>query len=378
MQLPILNPQFHTAIIAITFLLLFIISFKKRTDKALFPSEITQELKGLAILTIIFGHIGYFLDSNDKFLFPLSIVSGMGVNLFLFLSGYGLTKSTITKPLSYIQFYRKRLSRLFIPMWIVLTLLLLLDWQVLGITYNLTEIIKNYFGFFPVADIYTSVNSVLWYFTFITFYYLLYPFVSFKKLIFIAPLLFYIATDLLLKQLLSVNENLQTPLINKDVLTLYQLHTFAFPLGMFFALLPIYSKKLSLNKPYQSLLNVLRNHPLLVNITLLGLLLYIFSYTAVNSKVGESKLMEQVVSNITMLSIVLVFIIKRFSLKAFSILGIYSYEIYLIHWPLIYRYDFLYQFLPASVATILYLIILLFLGYLLQKLTEKIVRTIKL
>jgi peptidoglycan/LPS O-acetylase OafA/YrhL len=107
-------------------------------------------------------------------------------------------------------------------------------------------------------------------------------------------------------------------------------------------------------------------------------LLYIFSYTAVNSKVGESKFMEQLLSNITMLSIILVFILKRFELKLLTILGIYSYEIYLLHWPLVYRYDFLYQILPASIATIIYIGLLIIIGLILQKLSEKIAKIIRI
>ena len=379
MQLPITNPELHTLIIILAFFVSFILTFRKRNEKSLFSPNVTAELKGFAILTIVFGHIGYFLDSNNTFLYPLSIASGVGVNLFLFLSGYGLTKSTISKALSPLQFYKKRLLRIYIPMWIVITLLLILDSGFLGLKYDLKVLIKSYLGFFPVADIYASLNSVLWYFTFIVFYYLIYPILTFKKLLYISPLIVFGLTHFMLKQDLPIYQTLQDTYINKDVLTLYKLHIMAFPLGMFFALLPLYVNKIGLlKKPYQYLLNLLKNHPLVINVILIVILLYIFSYTALNSKVGESKFMEQLISNITMLSIVLVFILKRFEVKILTILGIFSYEIYLLHWPLVYRYDFLYQYLPASLATILYIGILLGLGFLLQKLSEKIAKTIRI
>src|SRR5690348_6614939 len=58
----------------------------------------TQELKGVAILAVVFGHIGYFLVDDNRFLFPLSVGAGVGVNIFLFLSGYGLTLGLLKKP----------------------------------------------------------------------------------------------------------------------------------------------------------------------------------------------------------------------------------------------------------------------------------------
>jgi peptidoglycan/LPS O-acetylase OafA/YrhL len=53
-------------------------------------------------------------------------------------------------------------------------------------------------------------------------------------------------------------------------------------------------------------------------------------------------------------------------------LGIYSFEIYLLHWPLLSRYNFLFKFLPAGLATFLYLPILLGLAYLMNKLIDKL------
>ena len=47
--------------------------------------------------------------------------------------------------------------------------------------------------------------------------------------------------------------------------------------------------------------------------------------------------------------------------------GIYSYEIYLLHWPLMYRFDFVYKILPPALATCLYLFIFIGLGMVLQR-----------
>ena len=68
-------------------------------------------------------------------------------------------------------------------------------------------------------------------------------------------------------------------------------------------------------------------------------------------------------SIVTSLLFIALFIIKRFDIKTLYWFGFYSYEIYLFHWPLMYRYDFLYKYLPAWLALALYLVIFIGLGW---------------
>ena len=58
------------------------------------------------------------------------------------------------------------------------------------------------------------------------------------------------------------------------------------------------------------------------------------------------------------------FIFKKTKFRFLELVGIYSFEIYLLHWPLIGRYDVLYRYLPAWLATFLYLPVLLVLAWL--------------
>ena len=374
MQQEIQDPQFQTIILIVILFTTLLFTLKRRKkDDPIFPTNITQEIKGFAILTIVFGHIGYFLDTQDKFLYPLSIASGIGVNLFLFLSGYGLTLSSLKKKLSMLDFFKKRLGRLFISMWIVLGILLFLDWSILSVIYERKTIIQNLLGFFPDADIYTSVNSVLWYFTFILFYYLTFSlFTLSKKLLMISPLAIFIISDYLLTHELPFR-------INPDVLNLYELHVYAFPLGIAIALLPTYIKLIpKLSNLFSRVVMWLKTHNRFLNVIILSVLAYIFIYTSINSGIGEGIETEQKISTISTFSILLFFILKRFNTKFLEILGIFSYEIYLIHWPLIYRYDLLYKYLPASIATVVYLLVLLGLSWCLQKATNKIGKLLRI
>lgn len=60
----------------------------------LIDKKSSKELKGIAVIFVILSHFASYLNVSGLFkvLFPLG---GIGVALFLFLSGYGLTKSTL-------------------------------------------------------------------------------------------------------------------------------------------------------------------------------------------------------------------------------------------------------------------------------------------
>ncbi len=360
MQIDIINGPAENLIFINIFLLALILSVKKIKTTHSFTPQMTEELKGLAILAVLFSHIGYFLIADHRFLFPLSTIAGVGVNLFLFLSGMGLTFSSLKHPLSILKFYLKRLPRLFLPMWIVLSIYLLMDWILLQKTYPITTTVENFLGFFPRADLFLDINSPLWYFTMISFYYLVYPLVFHRKIAYLAPLLLLLIPSLLFKQELP---------ITKDVLNLYKVHLISFPLGVFFALI-IQEKNLSLFRFH------FKNIFLRSNLVffLIPIFLGVFAYTSINSGVGLEKEIEQTISLITMFSIIFVFIAKKIEFNIFHIFGKYSYEIYLLHWPLLSRYDLFYQYLPASIATVIYLSEFILLAYLLQKIVGMIIK----
>lgn len=362
MQISIDNAQFNTLIFGVIFWGTVILSIRKAKDKAFFAPFKTQEMKGFAILAIVFSHIGYFLSTDTRFLWPMSVLAGVGVNLFLFLSGFGLAVSSLNRPLSIKDFYLKRLKKLFIPLWTIAIIFLTIDYFILQKTYPFTEIWKSFLGFFPVADLFQNLNSPLWYFSLILFYYLIFPLTFFKKAVYFSPVLILVFSFILLKVHLPFD-------ISKDVLNLYKTHFAAFPLGVLFAIL-INDENLS------HLKGKFKNIFLKSNLKYVLILVFavLFGYLSINSGVGESKNIEQTISLITMFSIVFLFVVKNFQIKLFAIFGIYSYEIYLIHWPILSRYEYIYKYLPAWIATILYLILFLGLGFLLQKLVKKLER----
>lgn len=356
MQINIPDPFFQTNLFTIALLLITLLSSKKDTHPHEMNRDHTNQLKGLAIMMVIFSHIGYFLDSQDKFLYPLSVAGGVGVNIFLFLSGFGLTFSTLKSHTSILGFYFKRLSRIYFPLWLAVSLFLILDFFILQVNYPTRTIIYNFFGFIPDADIYTSFNSPLWYFTLILFYYLIFPLFFWKK----APILS--AVLILVFSLFLIRLNL--PVV-PDVLKLYKLHILAFPLGIIFAVLQ--------NGKYK-ITDLIKNTNPTLRYVLTLLLILSISYTAIHSGVGEATRVEQFISLITMISFIFVVLFLPFKSKFLITLGIYSYEIYLIQWPLLYRYDFLYKFFPASFSTLFYIIIFILIGFCLKNVSSSFLK----
>jgi peptidoglycan/LPS O-acetylase OafA/YrhL len=309
-------------------------------------------LKGLAILTVIFAHIGFYLVNNHTFLYPLSTVSGVGVNIFLFLSGFGLVMSSLKRQESLGATYKHRFLKLLIPFWLTLGLTFLADYFLLGRNYGWPYIIQSLLGFFNHADLYADVNSPLWYITITIFYYLLFPLLFYRK----RPWLSAIAIFGISFLILLIN-----PAPIASISYMYSLHLLAFPLGMILA--NLFVKADFWKKLFQ------RVEPRFwqrLYWPAILIFLAIALYFMTDSHVGEG-FKEELASLAIVSALLALFIIKKKENGFLYVIGLYSYEIYLIHWPLMYRYDFLFRFLPVWLALALYIPILIGLGWLIQK-----------
>ena len=367
-MLSINNPIQSTWIFICIFLLSVFLFYRSQKDNTLSYSR-TQELKGFAIFAIIFSHIGYFLISDHQFLFPLSIMAGVGVNMFLFLSGFGLTMSQMKKEETTGTFYRRRVLKLLIPFWLILISFLTLDWFVLQIGYSKEFITKAFFGIFTQAQIFNDLNSPFWYFTLILFYYLLFPIVFSKKYAWLSGIVLYG---------LSYTVIVMKPEFLKEVLNLYKAHLIAFPAGICIAWLSTHSKIISGRINISRLKHVYNKfEKIIYPLALAGLLVFI-GYFGIHSKVGAEINLEQSISLLTMTAIIILFLIKKYEYKILGLFGLYSYELYLLHWPIMSRYDIFYSYVPAWLATVLYLGLFIGLSWLLRKVTQYILILLKI
>lgn len=359
MQITVLDPKFQTLLFGALFLAALLLSTRRVKREEPFPPSLTNDLKGFAILTVVFGHIGYVLSRQTEFLFPLSIMAGVGVNVFLFLSGLGLTLSQEKGGLRPMAFYKHRLTTIMIPLWITLVVFYALDFFWLQKTYPAASVVQSVFGVYPRAVMFEHVNAPLWYLSLILSYYLFFPFLYRKSRPYLSALL------VLIVNLLCIAAAF--PFVG-DTIWLYIIHCNAFPLGM----LAAQAVKRLPKRPLSELV------PRAFRIPMALVLACAIAYMATHA--GLVEWYEQPVSMLMTLSLVALFALLPFRSGLLALFGTYSYEIYLLHWPLLSRHDFLYRTLPSWIATATYLVALIALGWLLHRVSGALVRkkTIKL
>lgn len=357
----------QTSLFIALFLGALLLTSRRRLERCTLSPHMTAELKGVAILAVIFAHIGHFLVEDHRFLVPLSLSAGVGVNLFLVLSGYGLTYSMMRRSSSLLEFYRRRVSRIFIPLWIALFAILFIDRVFLDISYPIKTMAHAFVGFFPQANIYEDINAPLWYLTIALFYYAIYPILFFKRFPIVSSLLITATGYAVTKQLLPVDE---------DVLDTYRLHVFAFPLGVFCA--AVFCTEITrLKNGIKKLTDLLSQPgyaPLLIRIACATILSLVVAYTTIHANIGKEASLEQRTSLVTTMALIGIFILKPFEIRFLSLMGRYSYEMYLIHWPLLYRYDLFYSWLPGAIATWTSLLFFLGMSHLIQMISKQIRR----
>ena len=356
-------------VIAFAILVLFT-TLKQSTHSDVFPVSVTNELKGLGILTVVFAHFAYMKVTNAEFLFPLSIIAGVGVDLFLFMSGFGLTVGMLKRPMKTVDFYKKRVIKIFIPFWIALIIMFIADALFMDKTYSVGYIIKSMLGFFPTADGFGDVNSPFWYITWMIMFYLLYPLVFFKDKPWLsAIILAVIATIIGTFNIFDLGSN-----------WLHRLHTVAFSMGIILAWL-LQVKEGEKNRFIEYIKDFRDNSKDMKYIVIAIMFVIVFyvsqrtgagSWPALTSILGQGFFVEQLMSIVIMLAFTIIFILKKIDSKFLTMYGVYSYEVYLIHWPLMAKYDIFFVYLPAWAAVIAWLVAFILVSMLLQRLVTPV------
>ena len=371
MPITLTDDIYQTNLIVIAVLIAVVLfTFKRAKHTDLFPVSVTQELKGLGILTVVFAHFAYMLVTNADFLFPLSIIAGVGVDLFLFMSGYGLTVGMLKKPLPIFEFYKRRVIKIFIPFWVAIILIFAANAIFLDIHYTVPYMIQSLLGWFPTAEGFNDVNSPFWYITWMMMFYILFPLVfSTKRPWLSAIILSVIATLIGVYNPLEMGDN-----------WLHRLHTVAFSLGIIFAwlLFETKDKENKLVKVLKHFRNESKFMPYVVIALMLAVVVYMSLHTTANhwptltAILGKGYFVDQLTSIIIMFAFIVIFSLKRFDNRFLSIYGLYSFEVYLIHWPLMGRYDVFFDILPAWAAVVAWMVTFILVSWLLQKIISPI------
>jgi peptidoglycan/LPS O-acetylase OafA/YrhL len=235
------------------------------------------------------------------------------------------------------------------------------DFLILGRHYAWGFVLSSFLGIFTDASsMALDFDSPLWYFTLILSYYLLFPLVFFRKRLWLTALALGLAGFLLTV--------LEPPFLS-GVSRLYALHYLAFPLGVLLAwVVSTHANAVAYLK------TAYLRHARYLYLPVLFLLCALIGYFAINAQVNTTIYREELVGLFITLLICLLFWLKKRESKLLSLFGAYSYEIFLFHWPILYRYDLLYKHLPAWIATALYLALFIGLGMLLERFSRFFLR----
>lgn len=155
--------------------------------KNILSKEYRQYWMGIAITSVIMLHIVYDRQTSDyvfKFIKMAFLQGDMGVNIFFFLSAYGLCHSYENNSL--IKFYKKRFKRLF-PIYIIF-LIGIMIYQI-GLTLDFKYLVFNLTGLnmFPIIGNSNLTNA--WFIPAIILLYIFFPILykltkKFKRVLF--------------------------------------------------------------------------------------------------------------------------------------------------------------------------------------------------
>ena len=167
-KLLIPSPEIANLIILCLVFLVTAVSIKKVKTTLLDRTQ-TAQLRGIAIILVVVGHLWSHVSAE-----PLTLpLAGRAVALFLVLSGFGLTRSLHRKPLAVGEFISKRMMRVMLPYWAATFVFLALDWILLEQQYSTVGIVTTLAGI-NVTPVLQRIDYVRWYITLLLVWYVLF------------------------------------------------------------------------------------------------------------------------------------------------------------------------------------------------------------
>lgn len=283
------------------FLIIYLSLFYKqlKIDLVFLDRKHTTILKGIAILFVLFSHIGG--KFGLRYLTPLG---GIGVALFLLCSGYGLFESY--KRIGLKDYWKKRVVNVLLPYFIIQTIVDIVN------GFNIT-----FFDYLKDISLIDVNHPFGWYMQFLFLWYILFYLI--KKMHFLsdesALIIFYIISALIL-------------LINKGS---WPEQAFSFTLGITASM--FYNKFTNISK----------------NITLTFMLLLVGIIFLAIKQLDYVRNLDYIFMNLIQLFIKLpialsIFLIvfqfkKMFNSRLFLVAGNLAFELYLIHGYMIFVLD---------------------------------------
>ena len=175
-KLSVADPEVHQVIIVLVFGLLVCFASRKTNRTPLLDRHQTEQLKGLAIFLVILGHLWVHVSDNQ----PLLVLSGDGVTIFLMLSGFGLAVSSGNRCPDARTFAVRRLMRVMMPYWLATAVILALDAILLGHLLSPVDLTLTLLGV-NISDATRHLDYARWFVTSILLWYVLFYLAMFLK-----------------------------------------------------------------------------------------------------------------------------------------------------------------------------------------------------
>lgn len=303
-----------------------------------------DQLKGLAILLVIFGHLNGkgFLDIKDA-----RYLGAVGVDIFLFLSGFGLTKSYMKKGINN-SFLIRRIKKVMVPYWIITLIFIFIDEKFKGARYITKDIVLTFIGFNVTTD------PTMWFISYILICYTcFFIFFRIRSKNITKFILMCVAMAIITFKIYKLSYG--------DASFEYYLHCLAFPIGCFISL---YSTKLA---------KFFTKKQLLTLFILLGLICPILYVHYLPTIQFSTKFYIFINISLMTFFISLVMIWSYFNLKSKLLIriGKLSFYLYLFEAVFLLKYPIL-DFENKTFSLIIYLIVILILSNILDKTINKI------
>ena len=338
----------------IIFLIVLIVSFysfkKKSASSDPLNKNQTDQLKGIAIVCVIIGHIWVHVSKNSSAI----ILSGDAVALFFLLSGYGLTISLKNKSPHFKSFVLRRARRVMIPYWIATCLILTLDYLVLQRTYSFNTLMLTSLGVNITVPA-KQIDYVRWYITLLMLWYALF-FVAFSRITPQRRIAFLVGCALLIY------------LFDYYFMGFGWYQIFAFPAGCAFG---FYYNKISV---------LFQRSPRPFFLSAAGMLCYVLFFKIFLSPVANAslpsiiyKLLMELISIIFCVAAI-IFVayagLKKYQSSLLQFCGKISYELFLIHGAFLVKYNPIMMHTTTLLfitECFLFIVLMLILSWLLQK-----------
>ncbi len=360
--------NFLIIIIPLTFFII-ISTFGRKSDiesvpgsKDIFSRHCTLTLRGIAIILLIFGHFTQHCAKGILEVLSYRITGNAAVMTFLLLSGIGLVK-TYGMDGPGKRFFISRFRKIYIPLWLTLTLFFSLNFLLIGIMPTLRGVALNYVGILRSG----LPNAPTWFITYILIQYGLYylstkfPATNMIKAVFLVLLSYMTIICIMVFNLYD------------DAFWWIE-YTLVFPMGI---ILGLYRHKL-----FEIIDSLYKRNTILFNIILVLVVMHHYDGTGIYriSNLFQLKLYNYVVSaTINPISFFIMFVMISYLIEISLVgsrllkkLGEYSYEIYLLHFPFMVYYDFLLFRRPLVIYFYLYIFIIVLMGFYLRKATNVI------